>query len=212
MNCETRKNNTIKMKKKVGIFPGSFNPIHIGHLIVAEQIVNQTALEEIWFMLTPQNPFKVNKELLDENKRLEMVEIAVADNPKFKASNFEFEMEKPNYTYKTLQALNNKYGNEIEFSLLIGYDNYVVFDKWKNYKSIINNFNIYVYKRKINKTHINNIIHDNIKIVDAPAIEVSGTDIRAKIDKNQSIKYLVRREVQQIIEKNSYYLGNKDTI
>ncbi len=196
------------MKKQVGIFSGSFNPIHIGHLIVAEQIITLSNLEEVWFMVTPQNPFKLKKNLLNENIRLKLVELAIADNPKFRASDFEFALPQPNYTFNTLNLISEKYKNEIDFSLIIGFDNYVVFDKWKNYKEIINNFNIYVYKRKIKKSYSNLIIHKNIKILDSPEIEVSGTDIRAKIDKNQSIRYLVRRELIEEIEKNGYYKQN----
>ncbi len=193
------------MKKNIGIFSGSFNPIHIGHLIVAEQIVDLTEIDEIWFMVTPQNPFKINKSLLNEKTRLKLVEIAIADNTKFRASDFEFELERPNYTYKTLNLLNKRYEDQYEFNLIIGWDNYVNFDKWKNYKEIISNYNIYVYKRKVKKTNTNLIESKNIKILDSPEIEVSSTTIRDKIDKSQSIKYLVRREVEEFIKINDLY-------
>ncbi|MCL4118083.1 UNVERIFIED_CONTAM: hypothetical protein GTU68_062697 [Idotea baltica] len=191
--------------KKIGIFSGSFNPIHNGHLIVAEQMVELTELDEIWFMLTPQNPFKQKKDLLDENKRLEMVKIAIADNNKFKASDFEFNLPKPNYTFRTLVELKEKFGTLYEFSLLIGWDNYLTFDKWKNYIDIINNHKIYIYKRIVEKNKTNLLSHKNFKIVDSPIIEISGTSIRHKIDLNQSIKYLVPAEVEYTIKEKQYY-------
>jgi nicotinate-nucleotide adenylyltransferase len=127
------------MNKKVGLFFGSFNPIHIGHLIIAEYMLEFTDLNELWFVVSPHNPLKEKKTLLADNHRLALVRIAIEDNPKFKVSDIEFKMPQPSYTSKTLAYLSDKYPNK-EFVLLIGSDNLQTFHKWKNYEQIIKNY------------------------------------------------------------------------
>ena len=130
----------------IGLFFGSFNPIHNGHLIIAQAILNQTQLDQIWFVVSPKNPLKGSKSLLHEFDRLDLVEAAIWDNPKFKSSDIEFRLAKPNYTINTLVALSEKFPDN-EFSLLIGQDNLKQFKRWKNNNSILENYDLLVYPR-----------------------------------------------------------------
>ena len=125
---------------KIGLFFGTFNPIHIGHLIIANHMVNHTDLEQVWMVVTPQNPFKQNKNLLADYHRLALVNIAVEDHPKLVAKDIEFKLPKPNYTIDTLVYLKEKYPNHT-FSLIMGEDNLLTLDKWKNYEQIVANYN-----------------------------------------------------------------------
>lgn len=188
-------------KMKIGLYFGSFNPIHIGHLIIANHIANNTELNEVWFVVSPQNPFKNTNSLLNEQHRLSLVKIAIEGEKKLKASNVEFKLPKPSYTADTLLYLSEKYPKHI-FSIIMGSDGFQNIEKWKNYKYIINNYNIFIYQRPsflIEKTT------ENIKIIDAPLLEISSTQIRKNIKEKKSIRYLVTDDVMKEIEVNGYY-------
>ena len=171
----------IKMAKKIGLYFGTFNPIHVGHLIIANHMVEFSDLDEVWFVVTPHNPHKKKKTLLEDHHRLAMVRIAVEEYPKLQASNVEFDLPQPNYTVNTLVHLEEKYP-EKNFSLIMGEDNLKSLHKWKNYEVILERYSIYVYPRISEgtvETQFDN--HKKIKKVDAPIIELSSTFIRKGI-------------------------------
>lgn len=189
---------------KIGLYFGSFNPIHTGHLIIANHIANNTELDEVWFVISPQNPFKNTSSLLNEQHRLSLVKIAIEGEKKLKTSNVEFKLPKPSYTADTLLYLSEKYPKHI-FSLIMGSDGFQNIEKWKNYKYIINNYNMLIYQRPsfiIEKTR------ENITIVDAPLLEISSTQIRKNIKEKKSIRYLVTEAVMEEIELKNYYKSN----
>ena len=188
---------------KVGLFFGSFNPIHIGHLIIANTMVTNTDLEEVWMVVSPQNPFKKNNSLLHEFDRFEMVSLAIQDNLKLKATDIEFNMPKPSYTIDTLTVLSEKYSQH-EFALIIGEDNLASFPKWKNYDKILDYYELYVYPRpNAEKTELSN--HPKIKFIPAPLLDISATFIRNAIKENKSIRYLVTEPVENFIYKGQFY-------
>ena len=187
---------------KVGLYFGSFNPIHIGHLIVANHIVNNADVDEVWFVVSPQNPLKKSSSLLNEQHRYSLVKIAIEDEKKLKASNVEFSMPKPSYTIDTLIYLSEKY-KQHHFTLIIGSDSYLNFAKWKNYKQIILNYNILIYPRP--SFQIKENLPSSVKIIDAPLIEISSTQIRKYIKTNKSIRFLVTDKVMEEIELKGYY-------
>jgi len=187
---------------QIGLYFGSFNPIHVGHLIIANHIANNTGLNQVWFVVSPQNPFKNSASLLNEYDRLHLVNIAVQDEPKLRASNIEFKLPKPSYTVDTLIYLKEKFPQH-DFSIIMGSDGFQNLDKWKNYEAIIKNHAIYIYKRpgfEIEKTFGANII-----LLDAPLLDISSTRIRNMVAEKKSIRYLVTDVVLEEIEKNNYY-------
>jgi len=193
---------------KVGLFFGSFNPIHIGHLIIANTVKGYAELDQVWFVVSPQNPFKSSKSLLSDVDRLKMVELAIEDNFELRASNVEFSMPKPSYTVDTLTYLKERYANH-HFSLILGSDNLNHFHKWKNYQEILNHYGIIVYPRpstEIEKTKEEIKNHPAIRMVEAPLIDISATFIRNCIKNDISIKYLVHDSVAEYIEDKKYYL------
>lgn len=149
-------------KKKIGIYSGSFNPIHIGHLALANWLCEYTDLEEIWFLVTPQNPFKKDMSLMDDFVRLELVKRAVGDYPKFKVSDIEFKMSKPSYTINTLHALSDAYP-DVSFCLIMGSDNWIKFHNWKNSYDILKDYSIIIYPRKGYETDNNIIKSPNVR-------------------------------------------------
>ena len=187
---------------KIGLYFGSFNPIHIGHLIIANHILNNEPLNEVWFIVSPQNPFKNAAGLLNEQHRLSLVKIAIEGEKRFKANNVEFKMPRPSYTIDTLIILSEKYPQHT-FSIIIGSDGFQNIEKWKNYKQIINNYNIYIYKRP--SFEITKPLTENIKLVDAPLLEISSTQIRKNIKQGKSIRYLINDDVLKEIELKGYY-------
>lgn len=188
----------------IALFFGSFNPIHIGHLIIADSILLEPEIDQVWFVVSPLNPFKHPESLLPEQSRFYLTQIATEDNPKFKVSNIEFSLPKPSYTIDTLNYLSEKYPKK-KFSILIGGDNLASFHKWKNYEKILDNHKVYVYKRP--STDLSTSIeHKNIKILDVPLMEISSSLIRERIKKKQSIKYLVLEKVEDEIAKCGFYL------
>ncbi len=187
-----------------GLFFGSFNPIHVGHLIIAQAILDQAKLSDVWFVVSPQNPHKSSKSLAHEFDRLEMVERAIADNNRFRAVDIEFKMPKPSYTVDTLAWLMEKYPLR-EFKLIIGEDNLSSFKKWKNHQVILNDFGLLVYPRPgSDKTGIEE--HEQITYFDAPLLDISATYIRKCVKEGRSIRYLVPEGTAQFIRDRKLYL------
>ena len=186
----------------IGLYFGSFNPIHIGHLIIANHVLNETSINKIWFIVSPQNPFKESKTLLNEFDRLHLVRLATQDDNRIKCSDIEFNLPKPSYTSNTLTFLSEKYP-EHQFSIIMGSDSYQNLDKWKNYETIINNYSIYVYKREgyeIKKTFDKEAV-----VLNAPIIQISASQIREHIRSAKSIRYLVPEIVREEIESRKFY-------
>ncbi|HET9745747.1 MAG TPA: nicotinate (nicotinamide) nucleotide adenylyltransferase [Chitinophagaceae bacterium] len=186
----------------IGLYFGSFNPIHIGHLIIANHILNETSIEKIWFVVSPQNPFKENKNLLNEFDRLHLVRLATENDNRIKCSDIEFYLPKPSYTSKTLTFLSEKHPKE-KFSIIMGSDSYQNLDKWYNVKTITDNYEIYVYKRKDHE--IGRTIGKEPIILNAPLIEISASQIRENIKTGKSIRYLVPEIVREEIETRKLY-------
>lgn len=196
-------------KEKIGLFFGSFNPIHNGHLILSNYIVENSDLNKIWFVVSPLNPLKKQSSLLDNNTRLHLVELAINDNSKFYACNIEFSLPIPSYTINTLTYLTEKYPDK-DFSLIIGEDNLRQFTKWKNYNIILEYYNIYVYPREKtigeDKDAINELLNmKNVHQIDAPLINISASFIRDLLRQGKSIQYLVPDKVKDEIEKGNLY-------
>jgi len=189
---------------EIGLFFGSFNPIHIGHLIISNTIYEYTDINEVWFIVSPLNPFKRNsKSLIHEFDRIDMVEMAIEDQPQFKAKDIEFHLPKPNFTIDTLVYLEEKYP-ENNFRLIIGEDNLSSFTRWKNYDKILQNYGLIVYPRP--DTAPDSLRdHTNVSIVNAPRIDISASFIRESIKKGKSIKYLVPEKVRAFIEDRKLY-------
>lgn len=190
---------------KIGLYFGSFNPIHVGHLIIANQLVENSDLDQIWFVVTPHNPFKKKSTLLDNYQRLEMVYLATKDYDTLKESDIEFNLPQPNYTVNTLVHLTEKYPKH-EFALIMGEDNLKSFHKWKNYQTILEYHSIYVYPRisegKVD-TQFNN--HPKITRVDAPIIELSSTLIRNSIKEGKNVKPLLPEHVWAYLDEMNFY-------
>ena len=191
---------------KIGLFFGSFNPIHNGHLIIANHILNETALEKVWFIISPQNPFKQTSSLLNTYDRLHLVNRAVENDNRIKGSDIEFHLPKPSYTSATLAYLKEKYPG-YEFSIIIGSDSFQNLSKWKNYETIIHNYELIIYKRT--GFEIINNIGARVLIMDAPLLEISATYIRELVKENKSIKYLVPESIEQEVQNNRFYTQKK---
>ncbi|MEP1097068.1 MAG: nicotinate (nicotinamide) nucleotide adenylyltransferase [Cyclobacteriaceae bacterium] len=189
---------------EIGLFFGSFNPIHIGHMIIANLVKETTTVEEIWFVVSPQNPFKKNKNLLHEFDRLDLITVAIAGDYKFKVSDIEFNMPKPSYTIDTLALLREKHPDK-RFRLIIGGDNLASFTKWKNHKEIIDQFGLIVYPRP-NAPETDLLSAENVEVIEAPELDISATLIRKLIKEKKSVKYLVPEAVEAKIQKEGYYL------
>jgi nicotinate-nucleotide adenylyltransferase len=189
---------------KIGLFFGSFNPVHTGHLILANYLVEESDLDELWLVISPHNPFKERSTLADDYVRYEMVLRSVEDHPKLKACNVEFDLPKPSYTIDTLKYLSEEHP-EHEFVLIMGGDNLASLNKWKNYEQILLNYSIYVYKRP--EYQLGELAsHSRIKIFEnAPLIEISSTFIRKLIKEGKSIRYWVTEETREIIESTALY-------
>lgn len=192
--------------KKVGLFFGTFNPIHIGHLVLANHMVEFSDLDEVWFVITPQSPFKVKQSLLDNNHRYQMVFEAVQDYPKLKPSKIEFDLPQPNYTTNTLAHLDDKYGKDHQFSLIMGEDNLKNFHKWKNYETILEHYSIHVYPR-ISHGEIAHQFkgHPKITKVDAPIMEISSTFIRKAHKAGKNIRPMLPYSVWKYMDEMNFY-------
>jgi nicotinate-nucleotide adenylyltransferase len=188
---------------KIGLYFGSFNPIHIGHLAIANYIRITTDLNQIWFVVSPQNPFKKKKSLLADFQRIEMINIAIGDSPFYKSSNIEFNLPKPSRTIDTLTYLYDKYPNH-EFSLIMGSDNLVSFQKWKNYKEILKNYKIYLYPRpEVPTSQFDS--HPAILKIDAPLIEISSSFIRESIKNKKDMEFFLPTGVWEYIKEMHFY-------
>ncbi len=191
--------------KKIGLYFGTFNPIHIGHLIIANHMVEHSDLDEIWMVVTPHNPFKKKSSLLDNHHRLEMVYKATEAYEKIHPSDIEFKLPQPNYTVYTLAHISEKYPS-YQFNLIMGEDNLKSLHKWKNYETILENHNVYVYPRiseGIVETQFDN--HPKIHRVAAPIIEISSTMIRNGIKDEKNMKPLLSDAVWKYIDEMNFY-------
>lgn len=190
---------------KIGLYFGTFNPIHIGHMIIANYLVEFSDLEEVWFVVTPHNPFKKKSTLLADNHRFELVWIATRDHEKLKPSNIEFTLEQPNYTINTLVYLYEKHPQH-HFSLIMGEDNLQSFHKWKNHDTILQNHDIYVYPRVYeNKMKSKFHKHPKIHFIEAPIVEISSTFIRKSVKNGKNIKFLLPKLVWKYIDEMNFY-------
>lgn len=192
---------------KVGLYFGTFNPIHIGHLVIANHMVQYTDLDEVWMVVTPHSPLKKKKGLLEDFHRIHMVNLATADYDYIKPSDIEFNLPQPNYTVNTMAHLHERYPKH-EFSLLMGQDNLDSLPKWKNYEILLERYAIYVYPRIfMDKQDDNPLLdHPNIHLVDnAPIMEISATFIRDSIKEGKSIMPLLDKEVWKYIDHNLFY-------
>lgn len=189
---------------KIGLFFGSFNPIHHGHLIIANAMSNYTDLKQVWFVISPHNPLKKQDSLLHEHDRYDLVEKAIDDNPKLKACDIEFHLPRPSYTIDTLVHISQKYPQH-EFALIMGGDNLATLKKWKNYEQILEHYSIYVYPRPhVPSSEFDE--HPKITSVTAPLLDISATYIRDAIQQNKSIKYLLPEAVEQHIHRKKFYI------
>jgi nicotinate-nucleotide adenylyltransferase len=187
---------------KIGLFFGSFNPVHNGHLIIASHICNETNLKKIWFIVSPQNPFKKSETLLNFYHRLHLVKTAINNDDRLEAKDIEVGLPKPSYTATTLAYLNEKFPDK-EFSIIIGSDSYQNIYKWNNSDFILNNYRIIVYMRPGFEVDTNN--NSNVLQMNAPILEISATHIRKLIQQRKSIRYLVPELVENEIVNNRYY-------
>ncbi len=193
----------METNQRIGLFFGSFNPIHLGHMIIANIMAENADLNKVWFVVSPQNPFKPSKGLLHEFDRYDMVKAAIADHYKLEVSDVEFNLPKPSYTIHTLAYLTEKFPGR-DFKVIIGEDNLENFAKWKNHEQILNQFGLYVYPRP----HVTNSElkrHSNVKMIEAPLLDISATFIRNCIKNNKSIRYLVPEPVEQMIRLKHFY-------
>ena len=186
----------------IGLYFGSFNPIHLGHLIIANHVLNETDLKRIWFVVSPQNPFKSNNQLLDENHRLHLVRLGTENDNRIKVSDIEFNLPRPSYTIDTLTHLKEKHPDH-GFSIIMGSDSFKNLDKWKNHEKIVKECPIYIYKRTgfdVIDTHGANIVE-----LEAPLLQISATQIRKLIKDGKSIRYMVPESVREEIEIRKFY-------
>jgi nicotinate-nucleotide adenylyltransferase len=189
---------------RVGLYFGSFNPIHHGHLVIANFILQHAHLDQVWFVVSPQNPLKRSATLLNEYHRLHLVRLAVERETQLKASDIEFKLPKPSYTVDTLAYLQEKYPKD-EFSIIMGSDSFQNLPKWKNYQWLVRNYPIYVYRRPEHENLPSYPGARQVEIVDAPLLPISSTDIRNKLKEGQSVRYLLPDSVLEEIEKSGYY-------
>jgi nicotinate-nucleotide adenylyltransferase len=195
--------------KKVGLFFGSFNPIHIGHLVIASHIAESELVDEVWFVVSPQNPFKEKKSLLEDYHRLALVNEAIEEEDRLKSCDIEFTMPKPSYTSDTLAYLMDKYPKN-EFSLIMGEDNIKSFHKWKNYETILSNHSIVVYPRLGVNDHLQAdkgiLAHTNVRLLeDIPVMKISASYIRKRIKEGKSVRYLLTEKVAKYVDEMNFY-------
>ena len=187
---------------RVGLYFGSFNPVHNGHLLIANYAATETTLDQVWFVVSPQNPFKQEKTLLNEYHRLHLISLALEGETRIKASNVEFSLPKPSYTCDTLIYLIERYPT-YEFSIIMGSDGFQNLTKWKNYQTLIENHKIYIYKRS--GFEVTETFGAQLQILEAPLLEISSTQIRKRILDKKSIRYWVPEVVKNEIEIAGYY-------
>jgi len=202
--------------KKVGLFFGTYNPIHVGHLVIANHLANYTELDEVWLVVSPQNPLKKKDSLLQDYHRLALVRVAIEDNPKLKASDIEFSLPKPSYTSNTLAHINEKYPG-YSFALIMGEDNLRTFHKWKNYADILKNNQIYVYPRVLTEqekevneinVEVNNELRNHQNVImcdDVPVMKISASFIRGAIKEKKDVSYLLTQSVFKYLTEMHFY-------
>jgi nicotinate-nucleotide adenylyltransferase len=187
---------------KIGLYFGSFNPVHTGHLIIANYVANNTDVNQVWFVVSPQNPLKPQKTLLNEYQRKHLIDLAIEGENKLRTSIVEFNLPKPSYTIDTLSYLKEQHA-DYQFIIIMGSDSYHNLDKWKNFELLLRDYEIYVYKRpgyeEVNKRT------DKTTILEAPLLDISSTRIREMIKEKRSIRFMVPDIVKDEIEKSSYY-------
>lgn len=187
---------------RVGLYFGSFNPIHIGHLIVAGYVVNHTEMQQVWFVVSPQNPLKPSSVLLNEYHRLHLVQLAVEDDPRLRASEVEFKLPRPSYTIDTLTYLEEKYPQH-EFSIIMGSDSFQNLPRWKNFEQLVKKYPFIIYKRP--GFEVKETWGASVTVLQAPLLQISATEIRNNIKTGKTIRYLVPDKAREEIERNSYY-------
>jgi nicotinate-nucleotide adenylyltransferase len=188
---------------EIGLFFGSFNPVHIGHMILANHIVEHTSINQVWMVVSPHNPLKSKVSLANDHDRLHLLRLAIGDNPNLLASNVEFALPRPSYTIDTMAYLKEKYPTK-KFSLIMGGDNISTIDKWKNYRQLLDQNKIYVYRRPGYDLG-EYADHPSIQIVDAPLLDISATFIRESLKNNKSIEYLVPDRVYDYLRSAKMY-------
>jgi len=187
----------------IGLFFGSFNPVHTGHLIIANIMAENAGVDQVWFVVSPQNPFKSNRALAHEFDRYDMVRLAIEDDPKLRVSDVEFQMPRPSYTIDTLTYLQEQHP-EHAFSIILGSDNLVHFEKWKNYEQILQHYKILVYQRPGDTEHAL-FQHPSVSVIEAPLLDISATFIRQMIKDGKSIRYMVPTAVEDFIRDKKLF-------
>ncbi len=191
--------------RKIGLYFGTFNPIHVGHLTIANHMVEFTEMDEVWMVVTPHNPFKKKQSLLDNYDRFEMVRLATEDYERIEPSDIEFKLKQPNYTIDTLIHLKERFPQS-DFSLIMGMDNLKSFHKWKNYEAILDHYHVYVYPRiSMGDIPVKFEAHPKISFVEAPIMEISSTFIRNAIKNNKGIRPLLHNKVFEYLDKMNFY-------
>jgi nicotinate-nucleotide adenylyltransferase len=187
----------------VGLFFGSFNPVHIGHMALANYMLEFTDMQQVWMVVSPQNPLKTKNQLLNQNHRLMLVNAAIDDHPNIRSNNIEFSLPQPSYTINTLVHLKEKYP-QYKFSLIMGQDNLQSFHRWKNYEEILKSFHIYVYPRPgCEKTEFDD--HPHVHLTNAPMIDISATFIREAIKAKKNIRFYLPAKVWEEIDTMNFY-------
>lgn len=187
---------------KIGLYFGSFNPVHIGHLIIANFVAIETNINQVWMVVSPQNPLKLSSSLLNEYHRLHLLQISIEDNPNIKASDVEFRLPRPSYTIDTLTYLSEKYPQN-EFSVIIGSDSFQNIHKWKNHEILLKNYHFIIYNRP--GFEIQKDLGDGVQVLSAPLLDISASMIRQMIKDRKSIQYMIPEKVRLEIELNNYY-------
>jgi nicotinate-nucleotide adenylyltransferase len=190
-------------KKKTGLYFGTFNPIHIGHCVIAQHMLEFTDLDEVWFVVTPHNPHKKKNTLLDDYQRLHMVQLAVDDQYQMQVSNMEFDLPQPSYTATTLAHAAEKYPDR-DFALIMGADNLQTFHKWRNYEWILEHHKLYVYPR-IESDGGDLKSHPNVSITEAPIMQIASTDIREAIKAGKNVSFMLPEKVWKFIDEGLFY-------
>ena len=192
---------------KIGLYFGSFNPIHNGHLIIASYVANHTDIRQVWLVVSPQNPLKPSTVLLNEYDRLNLLQLATEDDPQLRASEVEFKLPRPSYTIDTMTYLEEKYPHH-EFFIIMGSDSFQNIPKWKNYKILLEKYPIIIFQRP--GKEVVGVLPINTVIIKAPLLEISATAIRREIKEGRSIRYLVPEKVREEIEMAGYYKASRE--
>jgi nicotinate-nucleotide adenylyltransferase len=192
------------ISKKIGLFFGSFNPVHVGHMIIANHMATYTDLDQVWIVVSPQNPLKNKQTLARDHDRLHLVRLAIGDNPNLRASDIEFNLPKPSYTIDTLTYLREKYP-DYGFVLIMGGDNLATLHRWKNYDLLLERHQIYVYQRPGYETPAQLVAHPNVHLLEAPLMHISASYIRNAISEGHSVQYLVTEPVFNYLQNSNLY-------